>query len=73
MVAANVCAAEELERLRQPCMYRVHDRPSDEKLEGLRQFLHALGITLPPRDQIHPRDFAPRAGERARTGRRRGW
>jgi ribonuclease R len=57
MVAANVCAAEELERLSQPCMYRVHDRPSDEKLEGLRQFLQSLGLTLPARDRIHPRDF----------------
>jgi len=58
MVAANVCAAEELERLRQPCMYRVHDRPSDEKLEGLRQFLGSFGISLPPGDRIRPRDFA---------------
>ena len=58
MVAANVCAAEELERLSQPCMYRVHDRPSDQKLEGLRQFLDAFDITLPQGDRIHPRDFA---------------
>ncbi len=58
MVAANVCAAEELERLVQPCMYRVHDRPSDAKLEGLRQFLATLDITLPQRDRLHPRDFA---------------
>jgi ribonuclease R len=58
MVAANVCAAEELERLSQPCMYRVHDRPSDQKLEGLRQFLATFDITLPPSDRLHPRDFA---------------
>jgi len=58
MVAANVCAAEELERLSQPCMYRVHDRPSDQKLEGLRQFLSTFEITLPQSDRLHPRDFA---------------
>ncbi|MBR0669844.1 ribonuclease R [Roseomonas soli] len=58
MVAANVCAAEELERLTQPCMYRVHDRPSDQKLEGLRQFLATFDISLPPSDRLHPRDFA---------------
>jgi ribonuclease R len=58
MVAANVCAAEELERLIQPCMYRVHDRPSDLKLEGLRQFLRSLELSLPPGDRLHPRDFA---------------
>jgi ribonuclease R len=57
MVAANVCAATELERLHQPCMYRVHDRPSDAKLEGLRQFLESLGLKLPQRDRLHPRDF----------------
>jgi ribonuclease R len=57
MVLANVCAAEELERLRQPCMYRVHAPPSPEKLAGLREFLHGLDITLPPGDQVHPRDL----------------
>jgi ribonuclease R len=58
MIAANVCAAEELERLRQPCMYRIHDRPSDEKLDALRQFLSGLGLSLPPADRLRPRDFA---------------
>ncbi len=57
MVLANVCAAEELERLCQPCVYRVHAPPSEEKLENLRTFLHGLGMTLPPGDQIHPRDL----------------
>ena len=58
MVAANVCAAEELERLHQPCMYRVHDRPSDEKMETLRGFLAGFGISLPASDRVRPRDFA---------------
>ncbi|MEA2742888.1 MAG: ribonuclease, partial [Acetobacteraceae bacterium] len=57
MVLANVAAAEELERLHQPCMYRVHAPPSEEKLETLRGFLSTLGISLPPGDQVHPRDF----------------
>ncbi len=57
MVLANVAAAEELERLHQPCMYRVHAPPSDDKLEALRGFLHGLGISLPPGNQIHPRDL----------------
>jgi ribonuclease R len=57
MVLANVAAAEELERCRQPCMYRVHAPPSDEKLAALRDFLHGLGISLPPGDQVHPRDL----------------
>ncbi|HET6308489.1 MAG TPA: ribonuclease R [Rhodopila sp.] len=57
MVLANVAAAEELERLHQPCMYRVHAPPSDEKLDALRDFLSTLGISLPPGNQLHPRDF----------------
>jgi ribonuclease R len=58
MVAANVCAAEELERLVQPTMYRIHDRPSDQKLEGLRQFLQQFAINMPPGNQLHPRNFS---------------
>jgi ribonuclease R len=57
MVLANVAAAEELERLHTPCMYRVHAPPSEEKLEALRGFLSSLGISLPPGNQLHPRDF----------------
>jgi ribonuclease R len=62
MVAANVCAAEELERRRQPCMYRVHDQPSPEKLEGLRQFLGTFGISLPPAGQVQARSFSHALG-----------
>jgi len=57
MVLANVAAAEELERLHQPCMYRVHAPPTEEKLANLRTFLSAMGISLPPGDQVHPRDL----------------
>jgi len=57
MVLANVCAAEELERLVQPCMYRVHPPPSDEKLENLRSFLHQFDISLPAGNTLHPRDL----------------
>jgi ribonuclease R len=44
MIAANVAAAEELERLHQPCMYRVHDQPDPAKLAALSEFLDGLGI-----------------------------
>jgi len=57
MVLANVAAAEELERLRRPCMYRVHAPPSDEKLANLRNFLNTLGISLAPGPQVSPRDL----------------
>ena len=57
MILANVAAAEELERLRQPCMYRVHAQPSDEKLANLRNFLATLDISLPMGGTLHPRDL----------------
>ena len=57
MILANVAAAEALERLHRPCMYRVHAPPSDEKLEALRTILHGLGLGLPAGNQIHPRDL----------------
>jgi ribonuclease R len=44
MIAANVAAATELERLRQLCMYRVHDAPDPAKLAALREFLEGIGI-----------------------------
>lgn len=57
MVLANVAAAEELERLHRPCMYRVHAPPTDEKLDNLRGILSGLGVNLAPGNQLHPRDF----------------
>src|SRR5579859_3102395 len=44
MIAANVAAAEEIERVKRPCMYRVHDVPTQEKLDNLREFLSTVGI-----------------------------
>ena len=57
MILANVCAAEELERLHLPCMYRVHAPPSPEKLDNLRSFLNTLDISLAPGNKLHPRDL----------------
>ena len=58
MVLANVCAAEEIERLHRPCMYRIHAPPTEEKLFVLRSFLHGIGIALPASGAVHPRDLA---------------
>lgn len=47
MIAANVAAAETLEKHRQPCLYRIHDQPSMEKMEILREFLESLDLPIP--------------------------
>jgi ribonuclease R len=44
MIQANVCAAEQLEAKRTPLIYRVHDQPSEEKLQALVDFLGTLGV-----------------------------
>ena len=36
----------------------MHDRPSDEKLEALRQFLASMGLDLPVAGELRSRDFA---------------
>ncbi len=46
MVLANVAAAEELIERRQPLLFRVHEEPSPEKLDALREVAQASGFTL---------------------------
>lgn len=46
MILANVATAEELTRLRRPLLFRVHEEPSPEKLEALREVAQASGFTL---------------------------
>ena len=46
MVLANVAAAEELNRLKRPLLFRVHEEPSPEKLDALREVAQASGFTL---------------------------
>ena len=46
MVLANVAAAEELERRKSPLLYRVHEEPSPEKLDALREVAGSAGLTL---------------------------
>ena len=46
MVLANVCAAETLDARRSPLLYRVHEEPSPDKLDALREIAQAAGLTL---------------------------
>ncbi len=47
MICANVAAATALEGRQVPAiMYRVHDRPTEDKMEALRDFLDTLGLRL---------------------------
>nr|WP_164919501.1 ribonuclease R [Hansschlegelia zhihuaiae] len=57
MIQANVAAAEALEAKRTPLVYRVHDAPSLEKLEALRELLKTLDIELPKSGNLRPAHF----------------
>lgn len=46
MVMANVAAAEELEQRKSPLVYRVHEEPSPEKLDALREVARSAGLIL---------------------------
>ncbi|TAD91195.1 MAG: ribonuclease R [Alphaproteobacteria bacterium] len=54
MILANVAAAETIERCGLPCLYRVHDEPSQEKTEALREFLGTLNLNLVKGQQLRP-------------------
>jgi ribonuclease R len=53
MVLANVAAAEELIARRTPLLFRVHEEPSPEKLEALRETAAASGFTLAKGQVLH--------------------
>lgn len=46
MILANVAAAEELVKRKRPLLFRVHEEPSPEKLDALREVAKASGLTL---------------------------
>jgi len=58
MILANVTVAEFMYYLEKPFIYRIHEDPSEEKLENFYAFLRGLGINAKRRrDQIYPKDF----------------
>ncbi|GGD05263.1 ribonuclease R [Aquisalinus flavus] len=54
MIQANVSAAEALEETKLPVIYRIHDQPDPEKLEGVRTFLESMDYTLPKGQNLKP-------------------
>ncbi|WP_068119330.1 ribonuclease R [Tropicimonas marinistellae] len=55
MVLANVAAGETLTHKRQPLLFRVHEEPSPEKLDALRETAQASGFTLAKGQVLHTR------------------
>jgi len=57
MLCANVCTARFLEKHKIPCLYRVHQGPTEEKLANLREFLAELGLGLGGGSEPSSADF----------------
>lgn len=58
MIAANVAAARLLQRHKMPGLYRIHQGPTEERLNKLRAFLGELGLGLSGGDHPTPLDYA---------------
>lgn len=58
MLAANVCAADFLQKNGQTTLYRIHESPAAEKIEALRNFLKEFGIQLGGKNKPGAKDYA---------------
>jgi ribonuclease R len=57
MVQANVAAAETLEKAHTPLIYRVHERPSLEKLHAFADYLRTIGLSFAKGQVVKPETF----------------
>ncbi len=57
MLAANVCASEFLKKHEHPVLYRIHEGPTPEKLDKLRDFMGEFGFQLGGGDTPHAKDY----------------
>ena len=57
MIAANVAAARFLQRHKIPGLYRIHEGPTEDRLNKLRAFLGELGLGLSGGEKPTPRDY----------------
>jgi ribonuclease R len=56
MILANEVVANDLEALEAEALYRVHEPPSAEKVDELRELLARFGLKLPRRKSLRPSD-----------------
>ncbi len=57
MLAANVCSADFIAQAKHAGLYRVHEGPTPEKQELLRNYLKALGVGMSISDNPAPGEF----------------
>ena len=57
MLAANVCSADFIGQSKHAGLFRVHEGPTPEKQETLRNYLKAMGVPQSISDNPHPSEF----------------
>lgn len=57
MILANVSATQQLEALKAPCIYRVHDVPDPAKIFVFRELVEGLGFSFPKSQAVTPKAF----------------
>ncbi|NLM53279.1 MAG: ribonuclease R [Firmicutes bacterium] len=58
MLVCNETVAEHFAHLELPFIFRVHERPDEEKMLYFRDFIHNLGLSLKGKpENIHPREL----------------
>ncbi|PSW71743.1 ribonuclease R [Photobacterium sp. GB-50] len=58
MILANIASARFVESAKEPALYRVHDTPGEERLQGFRDFLGELSLHLGGGLEPTPKDYA---------------
>ena len=58
MILANVATAKFVEKHKMPGLFRVHDKPSEDKYKNFATYLAELGIEVPVRDHPEPADYS---------------
>lgn len=57
MLCANVATARFFQKYKKPALYRVHQGPTEQKLENLRTYLTEQGLHLGGGKEPHPTDY----------------
>lgn len=57
MITANVEAARFLKKKKMPALYRNHPSPDEDRIEKLTRFLQSVGLSVPRRAELTPKDF----------------
>ncbi|MFZ3016912.1 MAG: ribonuclease R [Gallionella sp.] len=58
MLAANVCAAGYLHEHKHTVLYRIHEGPTPEKLEAVREFMKEFGLQLGGGEEPQAGDYS---------------